>query len=851
MSVLESDYLQQVVLPALFERLDQAFPEFGWRRDAKGWVASNDEFVKERFGGKASRVVAHAPFGFLPHGATATSWMHYVTGLQRQRGEDFKAGLRRLCELAGVKYPERDFTPEELAAQQKRQQKQSLHDDFWTIVTTKVPASAKAERAEYLAARDLDPAKTELGMCWSARDIAKQLRELGHDDEELVELGICLMTEDLGVCPNSKWDARVVGKVTTPRGAAHGFYLRTIYDIDPKYVNSRFDWKAVLANGLHEAGTDIVVVEGTIEPVIFRALGENRFTSVGGTLAKCSADWWQAIYRKGVRQITLWPDNDDAGIKGIDAALDNLKKVSTGLLGLSVYVVPPAAAGKDPDEVRQKAGLSKVIELIAGAEAWQSYRVRTTLERIKNGSQWTDKTRQAALAWSAAFSRELGDGWAAKTFVAPVVRELVPDLTLDELWDECEQLEEREEADRRKQRAERLVNEAASAIREGRLDAAVEIGEQLAVLPTQDQSRRAASPSVESYSMAGMLEDHEQFLAQYWGKEEPVIGLSPGVLPTMEDALLGLRGITVVPAPPGLGKSALCNQWGFECVKQFEDTFFVYLALEMRAGDHMSRTWHRLANLDYRTFRMGANRGVPSYEAFTPEQFARLSSAKRDMALYGRRIFLLDKHNFPNPTVAKVRRLIEKIKSDTGCTRCVLLVDYLQRWPVPAEVMRELRSDNEIDKWRMAQMELLVTREDDPVLIISQKRKADDGGAFGELAGIMGSATGSYTPDCALFMRKFTDEELWMHRYKYDKDSQLAMPKKGDELHRLCADMRAFMLERGVDFLKLKAVKGRDGMQRKEIAVCYYHELNYFTEDLWHPCEWGSGRAPERTGGTI
>ena len=38
-----TDFYTDSVLPVLSERLDQAFPEFGWRRDARGWIATNEE----------------------------------------------------------------------------------------------------------------------------------------------------------------------------------------------------------------------------------------------------------------------------------------------------------------------------------------------------------------------------------------------------------------------------------------------------------------------------------------------------------------------------------------------------------------------------------------------------------------------------------------------------------------------------------------------------------------------------------------------------------------------------------------------------------------------------------------
>ena len=70
------DFYIQTVLPALVERLDRAFPEFGWRRDGRGWVATNQETTHRLLGVRADRVVAHghAPQGFLVHGAQPVLW---------------------------------------------------------------------------------------------------------------------------------------------------------------------------------------------------------------------------------------------------------------------------------------------------------------------------------------------------------------------------------------------------------------------------------------------------------------------------------------------------------------------------------------------------------------------------------------------------------------------------------------------------------------------------------------------------------------------------------------------------------------------------------------------------------
>src|SRR3990172_3153667 len=98
------DYYTDVVLPALAERLDGAFPEFGWRRDTRGWVATNEEMTHRVLGVRAERVVAHgpAPRGFLIHGADAVLWTAYLSGGQVPRGAEFVRTVRELAERAGV-----------------------------------------------------------------------------------------------------------------------------------------------------------------------------------------------------------------------------------------------------------------------------------------------------------------------------------------------------------------------------------------------------------------------------------------------------------------------------------------------------------------------------------------------------------------------------------------------------------------------------------------------------------------------------------------------------------------------------------------------------------------------------
>ena len=94
----------EVVLPALQERLDSALPEFGWRRDGWGWVATDQEFTHRVFGVRADRVVAHgpAPRGFLVHGGGSVLWTAYLNGGVVPRGPEFVRTVEELARRAGL-----------------------------------------------------------------------------------------------------------------------------------------------------------------------------------------------------------------------------------------------------------------------------------------------------------------------------------------------------------------------------------------------------------------------------------------------------------------------------------------------------------------------------------------------------------------------------------------------------------------------------------------------------------------------------------------------------------------------------------------------------------------------------
>ena len=107
-------FLGQTVYPALWERLDQAFPEFGWQRRGDKWEATDEAHSRTLPSSpRPDRVQAYenASFGFQIHGGDFVRWLDYVNGGTKPTGADFLEAARKLATLAGVSFPEREWTP--------------------------------------------------------------------------------------------------------------------------------------------------------------------------------------------------------------------------------------------------------------------------------------------------------------------------------------------------------------------------------------------------------------------------------------------------------------------------------------------------------------------------------------------------------------------------------------------------------------------------------------------------------------------------------------------------------------------------------------------------------------------
>ena len=821
--------LDNVLYPALFERLDVAFPEFGWVRTRDGWKATNNDHTKSTFGVRADRTVCNRPYGFYAHGGSYRTWLDYVSGGSHLRGEEFTEAVARLASKAGVDLVF-NVSPEQQAQVAATARKRSLHEDFWGLVTDGLEVAELSKRRDYLVSRDLSPVPGDIdcGYVGDFKVLGKKLLELGYSYEELEAFGLHKF------CP---WNARIVGKVLGHRGQIEGFWFRATEATTEgaKYVySSGLDWATVGVSGTTKLGSDVCIVEGVFEPEIFRTAGLPLY-AIGGSGEKLTADLWKLLTVRGVRRVSLFLDEDAAGVAGRKRALEHYS-----CLGISerpdLYIVDNNTGFKDPDEIRKNRGVDAVRELIDSAKHYLRFVTKSTLDSIRGDGDWTDKKLDEAFT---TLVRESATAplVEAQRYVLPELESLFPEVSQEDIYKRIEQEKARVAELKKKQEYTAVAHQLAAVAQKEGIDNAIKYGKEafnnLAVNKSGNQKESVAA-------LADLLSRHKAQLAAYWGRSR-FIGLQQKTIPALDEAFMGLRGVVVLPGPPNAGKSGLAHQIGMDIVKHNDNACYVYLALEMDAADHINRMWSRFADLDYRTFRTGSHHGDGPTKAFTREEITRINAAEIEMTMYGTRMLILDKHNCPDVTAEGVKKIVEDFKRTCGAERVYLLVDYLQRWPIPPEKKKELGSDLACDDWRIEQIEQLVTSKDDPVVVISQQPKADAGGSFGALSKVKGSVTTAYTAEAVMFIRNITDKELCELRWKHDVDAatETQLPTNVNEAEKKLRPVKEYLAKEGMQYCMVTVAKGRDGMERCDIPVTFYFRKSSFAPGWEVPMTWG------------
>ncbi len=399
------DFLEDEVLPRLFDRLDSAFPEFGWKRTARGWTATDRETTKRLTGARPGRVVCNAPMGFLVHGGESVLWTAYVNGGTVPRGEAYVDAVKDLAGRAGVDASvlERKATPEELARREARQARLSVLETFFLHAHEALVSSPAGEKARVYLTKDRGFREDELedlplGLYTDPETVKDALTRRGLAVEDIRSAGLLPPAFGDGA---TKWTGRLVGELRDRRGFLENVWARSLDGAEPKYLYLSGAPKSDMgAFGLHEAlrteagRRDLLLVEGVLDTVSLPLRGFPAVAAIGGAGREMNPARWEKLASFGVRRVTLALDNDEAGRAGAVAAVEAASRADGAP---DLYVVNPAALrdAKDPDAFVRTHGKDAFLEVLSHARAAGVFLAELALEGVTPASP--DKVRREAV----------------------------------------------------------------------------------------------------------------------------------------------------------------------------------------------------------------------------------------------------------------------------------------------------------------------------------------------------------------------------------------------------------------------------------------------------------------------
>ncbi len=364
------DFYADVVLPALADRLDSAFPEFGWKRDARGWVATNEDTAHRTLGVRAERVVAHgpAPRGFLVHGGDATLWTAYLNSGVVPRGAAFASIVRQIAARAGV-----DTSP--IDQPRPRDRRVDLLHDFFTLCRMELHGNDGSGARTYLERRGL-PADAiggaGLGVVPHELFTKSALEAGGYSELEVAQSG---------VLADGRWPGRLCGAWRDEQGTIRTLWARSLRESDTstRYLYlSGASRSGLLPYGLSEVlrqpppeRRELVLVEGLLDVHHLQAKGFPNVAAAGG--ARLQAGAITRLQRLGFESVVLAFDNDAPGREGTARAVEGVSRAKEAP-ALRVLEPKLLADAKDPDAFVREHGIEKFRGLVDQADCAISWR---------------------------------------------------------------------------------------------------------------------------------------------------------------------------------------------------------------------------------------------------------------------------------------------------------------------------------------------------------------------------------------------------------------------------------------------------------------------------------------------
>lgn len=346
--------------------------------------------------------------------------------------------------------------------------------------------------------------------------------------------------------------------------------------------------------------------------------------------------------------------------------------------------------------------------------------------------------------------------------------------------------------------------------------------------------------------VAGQQGRFNSYITKRTGKQHA--GVIQDFLPALNDALNGYQGVTMIAGPTNSSKTQLFLHSVVSILHCNPDTAILYLALDQEENKLLSRLAGCINGRSVRRFEQGSNCLRAGEDPLTEEDRRAREVAGDWMREHlGHRLFLLDRLYFPGLQISfdVVAPMVRKIKEVSGCSRVLIMVDYLDLIEVPGQ---EKMKDIYVDQQRIqALLDWRLLNEDDPIMAITEvnKESTKDGEPITS-AGVMGSARKIYSPDNVLIINPFGNTELmeWTDEFMGGDMSTMNVKIRSSpsdindgesrkkEFKKQAQARREWLAEKCLSFGSITVTKVRDGGKRRKVLYTNYFDQSRFSEGL-------------------
>lgn len=421
-------FLDDVVYPQLFNRLPEAFPEFGWVERGSAWVATTwpsgfpcsvGHEVPERL-----TVYPDRPYWMKVHGHAGVRFLDYVNNGRRPTGEEFLVAVRHLAERAGADTTilKRQLSADDIKRVRIRELRRAvLHlvyaqcqDALWSEAGLAARAYLHGER--YLT--DEEIRSLQLGLYPPTLNLLRALAAAGVDPIEARDAGVARdKLEGFLVLPwfdsqghpltiYGRWPGKALPrKVDLPAWRSERDQEFAAWEKRSPEERSEEPWSEPSVPktlALFGAGTkasplfldraraaqheEVAVVEGIFDAAVLQVRGDSRV--VASVAAQLSGEQVDTLVRCRIKSVFICGDPDGGGDRGTLANIEALTKA-----GIATYVVPRLPDSLDPDEYVARDGIDAWRERVRAATAGNVFRAELILSGITPDSPDAERDR--------------------------------------------------------------------------------------------------------------------------------------------------------------------------------------------------------------------------------------------------------------------------------------------------------------------------------------------------------------------------------------------------------------------------------------------------------------------------